>query len=90
MVNHFCNNFWFDLPDLLGQFLAGLLDGMDTFVKHTCQSGEAHCGNHQTKNNTKYEVTHTISLDNAHAVELSRAVSVSLDGSGNSVFGTPG
>jgi hypothetical protein len=35
MVNHFCNNFWFDLPDLLGQFFALSLDGLDAFVKHS-------------------------------------------------------
>ena len=88
LVNHFLHNFWLDLPVLLGEFFAGLLDGMHTFVKHTCQSGKAHGGNHQTKNSTKYEITHTISLENAHTVELSGAVSVSLDSTIDCAFGT--
>jgi hypothetical protein len=48
MVNHFCNNFWFDLPVLLGQFLAGLLDGVDTSVKHSSNARKSNGADHQT------------------------------------------
>ena len=65
-----------------------MLDGMDASVEHTCQSGKAHSGYYQTKNKSKYKVTHTISLENAHTVELSVTVSVSLDGTMDVVFGT--
>jgi hypothetical protein len=61
-VNHFLQQFWFSLPKLLGQFFAGLLDGMHAFVEHTSQPGEAHSGNHQTKNSTKDKIFHFESL----------------------------
>ena len=88
MVNHFCNNFWFDLPVLLGQFLALGLDGMHTFVKHTCQAREAYGTDHQAQDKSNYKITHSRSLYNAHAVELSGAVSVSFNGTMDSVFCT--
>jgi hypothetical protein len=47
MVNHFCNNFWFDLPDLLGQFFALSLDGLDAFVKHSSNARKSYSTDHQ-------------------------------------------
>ena len=47
MVNHFCNNFWFDLPDLLGQFFALSLDGLDAFVKHSSNARKSNGTDHQ-------------------------------------------
>jgi len=47
MVNHFCNNFWFDLPVLLGQFLALSLDGLYAFVKHSSNARKSNGTDHQ-------------------------------------------
>ena len=47
MVNHFCNNFWFDLPDLLGQFPALSLYGLYAFVKHSSNARKSHSTNYQ-------------------------------------------
>ena len=47
MVNHFCNNFWFDLPVLLGQFSALGLDGLDPSVKHSSNARKSNGTDHQ-------------------------------------------
>ena len=57
-VNHFLQQSWFDLPKLLSQFFAGLLDGLHASIKHASQAGEAHSGNDQTKDGAKYKVLH--------------------------------
>ena len=62
MVNHFCNNFWFDLPVLLGQFLALSLDGLDAFVKHSSNARKSNGTDHQAQNESNYYVAHIISL----------------------------
>ena len=47
MVNHFCNNFWFDLPVLSGEFFALVLDGLDAFVKHSSNARKSNGTDHQ-------------------------------------------
>jgi hypothetical protein len=46
-VNHFLAQSRFDLPNLLGQFFALDLDGLDTSVSDSSNARKAHCGHNQ-------------------------------------------
>jgi hypothetical protein len=58
LVNHFCYNFDSFLPVLSGQFLTGFLDGLDTTIKDTSNTREAHSGHDQTQYKTNDQVAH--------------------------------
>ena len=58
MVNHFCNNFWFDLPKLLSEFFALSLDGLDTPIHNASNSRKAHTCYYHAQNKSNDDFTH--------------------------------
>ena len=64
------------LPELLGQFFALLLDGLDASVGNSSNARKAHSRHNQTHNKTNEKFAHDISLLNAYTIELSLSVPV--------------